>query len=160
MDDRLYRSRYDRVIAGVAGGVAERLDADPSIIRIVWAILIFLTGGLALVVYIVMAVVVPERPADVPVGTPGTTAGPAPWGSAPAAPGAPAAAPRPVRGEDRTDRTRIGLIGGLALIGIGAIFLARELVPAFALDLVWPVMLIALGVVLLVVAVVPSRPSS
>ncbi|HEX6868127.1 MAG TPA: PspC domain-containing protein [Candidatus Limnocylindrales bacterium] len=159
MDDRLYRSRYDRVIAGVAGGVAERLDADPSIIRIVWAILIFLTGGLALVVYIVMAVVVPERPADVPAGTPGspTAEGPAPWGSTP---GASDAAARPVRREDRTDRTRIGLIGGLALIGIGAIFLVRELVPAFDLDLLWPVMLIALGVVLLVVAVVPSRPSS
>ena len=34
--DRLYRSRDDRMIAGVAGGVAEHLDADPSIIRIVW----------------------------------------------------------------------------------------------------------------------------
>ena len=64
MDDRLYRSPDDRMIAGVAGGVAERLDADPSIIRIVWAVLIFLTGGLALLVYIVMAIVVPERPAD------------------------------------------------------------------------------------------------
>ena len=51
------------MIAGVAGGVAEQLDADPSLIRIVWAVLIFLTGGLALLVYIVMAIVVPERPA-------------------------------------------------------------------------------------------------
>ena len=37
MDDRLYRSVDDRMLAGVAGGVAERLDADPSIIRVVWA---------------------------------------------------------------------------------------------------------------------------
>ena len=55
MDDRLYRSVDDRMLAGVAGGVAERLDADPSIIRIVWAMLIILTGGIALVAYIVMA---------------------------------------------------------------------------------------------------------
>ena len=55
MSDRLYRSRDDRMIAGVAGGVAEQLDADPSLIRIVWAVLIVLTGGLALLVYIVMA---------------------------------------------------------------------------------------------------------
>ena len=63
MDDRLYRSRDDRMLAGVAGGVAERLDADPSIIRIVWALLVILTGGLALIVYIVMAVVVPDATA-------------------------------------------------------------------------------------------------
>jgi len=62
MDERLYRSVDDRMLAGVAGGVAERLDTDPSIIRIVWALLIVLTGGIALVAYIVMAVVVPEAP--------------------------------------------------------------------------------------------------
>ena len=62
MTDRLYRSRDDRMLAGVAAGVAEMLDADPSIIRIVWVLLVFLTGGIALVVYIVMAIVVPERP--------------------------------------------------------------------------------------------------
>jgi phage shock protein C len=156
VDDRLYRSRYDRVFSGVAGGVAERLDADPSIIRIVWAVLIFLTGGLALLVYIVMAIVVPERPADIPARSPdpATAGSPAAW-TAPAAP----AAPRPARREDRTDRTRVGLIGGLALIGIGAIFLARELIPAFDFDLLWPVLLIGLGIVLLVVAVVPTRRS-
>jgi phage shock protein C len=61
MNDRLYRSRSDRMIAGVAGGLAEMWDADPSLIRIVWALLIVLTGGIALVVYIVMAIVVPEE---------------------------------------------------------------------------------------------------
>jgi phage shock protein PspC (stress-responsive transcriptional regulator) len=61
--DRLYRSREDRMLAGVAAGVAESLDADPSIVRVAWVILTFLTGGLALVVYIVMAIVVPEAPA-------------------------------------------------------------------------------------------------
>ena len=69
MSDRLYRSRDDRILTGVAGGVAEQLDADPSLIRIVWAVLIVLTGGLALLVYIVMAVVVPER------GRPGRSPG-------------------------------------------------------------------------------------
>jgi phage shock protein C len=68
MDDRLYRSVDDRMLAGVAGGVAERLDADPSIIRVVWALLVVLTGGVALVAYVVMAFVVPEAPDDRPVG--------------------------------------------------------------------------------------------
>lgn len=94
MTDRLYRSRDDRMLTGVAGGVAEMLDADPSLIRIVWALLIVLTGGIALIVYIVMAIVVPERPAGLPV----RGSGPAPWGPATdgPAPGGVAADGRPV----------------------------------------------------------------
>jgi phage shock protein C len=68
MNGRLHRSRDDRMLAGVAGGLAEHWDADPSLIRILWALLIILTGGIALVVYIVMAIVVPED-LDFPVGT-------------------------------------------------------------------------------------------
>jgi phage shock protein C len=49
------------MIAGVAGGLADLWDADPSLIRIVWALLVVLTGGLALVVYIIMAIVVPDE---------------------------------------------------------------------------------------------------
>jgi phage shock protein C len=170
VDDRLYRSPDDRMLAGVAGGVAERLDTDPSIIRIVWAVLIFLTGGLALLVYVVMAIVVPERPSDGPTRATGAddamTAdpGPVPAGSwlAPdgsTVPVGTASAPRPRRRRDPADRARIGFVGGLVLIGIGAIFLVRQLIPAFDFDLLWPALLIGLGVVLLVAALAPNRRS-
>ena len=62
MNERLYRSRDDRIIAGVAGGVAERFRMDPSLVRIVWVILIPVTAGAALALYVVMAFVVPEEP--------------------------------------------------------------------------------------------------
>ena len=62
VSDRLYRSRNDRMVAGVAGGVAAMLALDPSLVRIVWAVLVVLTGGIALVLYIIMAFVVPEAP--------------------------------------------------------------------------------------------------
>ncbi len=62
MADRLYRSRDDRMLAGVAGGLARVMDADPSIIRVVWVVITVLSGGLGLLVYIVMAIVVPEAP--------------------------------------------------------------------------------------------------
>ncbi len=172
MDDRLYRSRDDRMITGVAGGVAEHLDADPSIIRIVWAILMVLTGGLALLVYVVMAIVVPERPA----GMVAPTAGGAPEGAAPAGgpvadgswlapdgstvPMAASTSRRTRRQRDPADRARAGLVGGLVLIGLGGLFLAREFLPTFDFDLWWPSLLIGLGVLLVVVAVLPSRHSS
>lgn len=63
MNDRLYRSRDDRIIAGVAGGLAEQYRLDPSLVRIIWAVLILPTGGLALLLYVLMAFIVPEEPA-------------------------------------------------------------------------------------------------
>ena len=76
--NHLYRSRDDRMLAGVAGGLAELWDADPSLVRIIWALLVIPTGGIALVVYIVMALVVPEEP---DVAPPAATMTGAPLGS-------------------------------------------------------------------------------
>ena len=160
MTDRLYRSPDDRMLAGVAGGVAEMLDFDPSIIRIVWAVLIVLTGGLALLVYIVMAIVVPERPIGVsPRGQGGTDA--AGREHRPGAPPIrrPARTPGRARRGDRSDATRGGLVAGLVLIVIGAFFLVREFVPSIDLGFWWPTVAIGLGVVLVVVALMPSRRS-
>ena len=61
MNTRLFRSRDDRMIAGVAGGLAELWGADPSLVRLGWALLAIFTGGIALIVYIVLAIVVPEE---------------------------------------------------------------------------------------------------
>lgn len=64
MNDRLYRTRDDRILGGVAGGVADYFAIDPSVVRIVWAILALFSGGALLLLYIVMWVVIPEEPAD------------------------------------------------------------------------------------------------
>jgi phage shock protein PspC (stress-responsive transcriptional regulator) len=60
------------MLAGVAGGLAEMWGADPSLVRIIWALLVVFTGGIALLVYIVMAIVVPEE--DAVFGPGGATA--------------------------------------------------------------------------------------
>jgi phage shock protein C len=72
MNERLYRSRDDRIIACVAGGLADQLNVDPSLVRILWVLLLFPTAGLALLLYIVMAFVVPEEPVSGfgPIGGP------------------------------------------------------------------------------------------
>src|SRR6188472_2427453 len=142
--DRLYRSPDDRMLAGVAGGLAENWHVDPSLVRIVWAVLMVLTGGLAFLVYVVMAIVVPERPAGVAVDHSGEAGG---------------ASPAPPRRRDRSDATRGGLVAGLILILVGGFFLVRQLLPAFDLGLWWPTVAIGLGIVLVVVALLPSRHS-
>jgi phage shock protein C len=174
MDDRLYRSTDDRMLAGVAGGLAEMWDADPSVIRLVWALLVFFTGGIALLVYIVMAIVVPERPdawepAPPAAGTAaaGTTAADATAAGTPAM-GQPATAnPAWSRAEARAARARaraarraerrrgpssVGVVFGGLLIVVGVVFLIRQWLPQIDFDWLWPVMLIALGILLLVAA--------
>ena len=59
MNRRLYRSRTDTILGGVAAGLASYLNADPALVRIAWAILVPLTGGAALIAYIVGWIVVP-----------------------------------------------------------------------------------------------------
>jgi phage shock protein C len=79
---RLYRSRRDRQLAGVAGGIAEYLDVDPTVIRILWILSIFV-GGFGILLYIIMAFIVPLEPAAGPA--PGYGPGGPAWG-APASP--------------------------------------------------------------------------
>ncbi len=87
MNDRLYRSTTDRVVSGVCGGLAARFNLDPSLVRVVWVILGLLTGIIPLLVlYVIMAIVVPEAP----VGWPGASwSGGTWWPNPPAGPAAP-----------------------------------------------------------------------
>jgi phage shock protein C len=65
---RLQRSLYDSKIAGVCGGIAEYLDVDPTIVRLVWAILTFCTAIVpGIVAYAVAWLIMPPGPIPVPV---------------------------------------------------------------------------------------------
>jgi phage shock protein C len=62
MDKRLQRSRTEKMIAGVCGGLAEYFDVDPTIVRILWVI-VTLLGGAGIILYIVLWVIMPlQRP--------------------------------------------------------------------------------------------------
>ena len=177
--DRLYRSRDDRMLAGVAGGLAEMWGADPSLVRVIWALLVVFTGGVALVVYIVMAIVIPEEPdlpraaegqrmvegqgnADVQALAEGAPTAAQGWGSAAQAREArraareARAAARREAGGDRASFPAGAILGGFLII-LGGFFLAREFLPQIDFDWFWPLVLVGLGVLLVVTAV--RRPS-
>jgi phage shock protein C len=59
---RLTRSREDRMLAGVCGGIADYLDVDPTIVRLVAVLLGIFSAGTALIGYIIAAIIVPEAP--------------------------------------------------------------------------------------------------
>jgi len=56
---RLYRSDKDRMLCGVCGGMAEYLNIDPSIMRVLW-ILFGCMGGSGILAYIIIAVILPS----------------------------------------------------------------------------------------------------
>jgi phage shock protein C len=58
---RLWRSRTERKIAGICGGLGEYFHVDPFWVRLIF-VLFFLAGGAALIVYIVMWLIVPLEP--------------------------------------------------------------------------------------------------
>lgn len=61
MQKRLYRVNEGKVIAGVCGGIAEYLNIDPTVIRLIWAI-VGLMGGFGVVAYLVAMLIVPVKP--------------------------------------------------------------------------------------------------
>ena len=58
MEKRLYRSRTDRVLWGVCGGMANYFNVDPTIVRVIAVLLIF-ADGIGILAYIIMAIIVP-----------------------------------------------------------------------------------------------------
>ncbi|HSL97614.1 MAG TPA: PspC domain-containing protein [Candidatus Deferrimicrobiaceae bacterium] len=149
MRERLYRSRTDRMIFGVAGGMARWLEVDPAVVRLVWALLI-IAGGVGLLLYIVAAIVIPEEPlgAMPPSGTGPPPAGGGPGGTGWATP-------------PRRDSGSAPLIIGVVLVLLGAWFLAERYISWLDNALLWPALLIVVGALLLMGAMRrPGGPSA
>jgi phage shock protein PspC (stress-responsive transcriptional regulator) len=151
--NRLYRSTTSRVFGGVAGGIAEYFDVDPIIIRMLFAVIAFAGGG-GVLVYIILWIAIPPRPIFPPHfhmgGDPASP--PPPPGSFEAS----SDQSQPYQAEpmntsfvDREKSNRGGLIGGLVLITLGAIFLADKLIPRINFGDIWPLILVVVGAVLI-----------
>ncbi len=61
MEKRLYRSRKDRLLGGVCGGIAEYFGVDPALVRII-AVLLIVAGGGAILAYVLAWFLIPEEP--------------------------------------------------------------------------------------------------
>lgn len=59
-NEKLYRSSTDKMLAGVCGGIAERLGVDSTIIRLLWVVL-SLAYGSGIIFYIIAAIIIPSR---------------------------------------------------------------------------------------------------
>ena len=123
---RLYRSRSDRMIAGIAGGLGNDLNIDPVLVRLANVVLT-IAGGAGILAYIIGWFIIPEEPHA------GATTGADP----------------PRAAVDRPDPS-MGprIIVGIILIVIGTSLLLRWAIPTVA-HVFWPITVIAAGAGLL-----------
>jgi len=63
MKKRLYRSKKDRKIAGICGGLAEYLETDPTLIRLIFVLLFFVSGFAPMIItYLIGWIIIPLNP--------------------------------------------------------------------------------------------------
>ena len=150
MPTRLERSTKNKVVAGVCGGIAEYLQVDPTLVRVFFVVGTIVTGGLGLLAYIALIVLMPLPGQPAPfvkqAGTSTSTVDAAIAGDTVAT--TTPVAPQPVDPE-AAERRRATF--GFVLIALGAIFLFSN-AGVFRIvrwDLVWPLVFIAIGALLL-----------
>ena len=60
-DKKLYRSTNNKMLSGVCAGFADFIGIDPTIVRVIYALVSFFTGGFAgVIIYIILAIIIPE----------------------------------------------------------------------------------------------------
>ena len=176
---RLTRSSRERLWAGVAGGLADYFDLDPTLVRFLWVAATVVSGGLAIPVYILAWIIMPrddrppataqypwrdwsqefhsetQRLADEARRVAGETR--ETWRSSepvtppPAAPPA-SFGPEPIYAVDRPrHHGRTPRSGGILLVGLGVLLLAANtgVFDWVEWRMMWPLIFIGLGVILL-----------
>ena len=134
---RLHKSTTDSMLFGVAGGMAEYFGADPTLVRIIWVLAALASAGLALIAYVILAIIMPKQESD------STEEVSSQMGDSEDG------APTETRRRRWTDRRNLF---GAVLIGIGALFLLNNLGVLYwwRWDIFWPLVIIGVGVALFI----------
>jgi phage shock protein PspC (stress-responsive transcriptional regulator) len=151
------------MIGGVAGGIAESLRIDPTIVRVVWVLLAFATQGLLVLVYFVLLFLIPEAPDEEPEArAAGSGTGSAGGGTAAASNArATSSAASPAQASKPSAGGRTGaLVAGAILVLVGGFFLVRQYLPSIDLGANWPFIAVGLGIILIVASLRPGGRSS
>jgi len=153
MAKKLYRSTTDKMLGGIAGGLAEYFEIDSTLIRVLFILTVFLGGG-GIIAYIILWVIVPERAFVV-------TPGPAPTDSgdpidAQQKPGSESGSSNNYftayqKAFDEQKKNR-AMWGGIILILLGGLFLLDNFIPRFDFGDFWPLILIGVGAGILIKA--------
>lgn len=124
----LYRSRQNRMIAGVAGGMAEYAQMDVAIMRLIWVMAFF--AGIGFIAYIICWIIIPEKIVEEGIYSSDNS-------ETMLAPD--------IMEQKAARRRNVGLF----LVGLGFVFLIKNFIPWHYWDKVWPLLLVVLGLYIL-----------
>ncbi len=129
MDRKIYRSKTNKIISGVCGGLGEYFNIDPAIIRLFWLVLAISTGGSGIITYIVCSLIIPEENDRVIYYDNDTT-------------------------DNQATLKNSAIFIGVGLIIIGGFLLAKNIfpqlsVPWYKIRKYWPILLIIGGIYIL-----------
>lgn len=154
MYKKLYRSNTDKMIGGVSGGIAEYFEIDPTIVRILFVLAVFFGGG-GLIAYIILWIIVPEKPYVFP-GAGQTQSDSQPNINEPEKEAENKQENTTPNGDafnymvfQQKQKSNTGYVAGIVLIVIGGLFLLNNFIPRFNFGDFWPFILIAVGIGLL-----------
>lgn len=159
---RLYKSKKNKTIAGVCGGIAEYFDIDPVVVRLIFILFLFI-GGSAIIAYIIGAIIMPNPPEEHVESTDNDTKAPSKKPSTKTVQKEPAPVPSPA------SRSKPSLIIGIILVLVGAYFLMGNL--PFLRQYYWwfrwhlrdffvPGIFIVIGIILLIQGTRKNQKSS
>lgn len=149
---KLYRSKTNRVILGVAGGLGEYFEIDPIIVRLIF-VLLTIWGGAGILFYIIAAIIIPEEPGtkskkdDIEEGE--VIDDEKIKKNAKDFSDKAKAAAQDIATEYKAKPNRGAQIFGLILLFIGLSLLGQFYFPWISFDKLWPIVLIVLGMVLI-----------
>lgn len=139
MAKTLYRSKINKMLGGVCGGIAEYFDIDPTIVRLIWLATV-LFGGTGVLLYIIAWIIIPENPyQNVNNGNKIENPGENHQNQL---------QNNDAEGEKKSQQNN-AFLGGLILIFIGVIFLINKFIPWFNWSLIWPIFLILIGIAII-----------
>ncbi|HKB84700.1 MAG TPA: PspC domain-containing protein [Ignavibacteriaceae bacterium] len=148
MNKKLYRSNKDKMLGGVAGGLAEYFSIDPTLVRIIFVVSLF-AGGAGVLAYIILWIVVPEAPFAfaAPNPQPQETVNEE-SGSSSAESAQPGQYQQYYQAMADQKHKRSSIFG-IVLVAVGLLFLLDNFIPRIRFGDFWPLLLVALGVGLL-----------
>lgn len=176
MEKRLIRSRTDRMIGGVCGGLGNYFSVDPTLIRLAF-VLLFVFGGSGFLLYLILWIVLPDEGRtysspeetarantqeiagrarqfgqDIKTAFGGSSVSAETGSGEPAMSSSDLPPSSPLSGSTptRVGSTSGAWVLGLILVGVGVLFLLNNIFPNFfSFGQLWPILLILIGLVML-----------
>jgi phage shock protein C len=143
MEKKLYRSTSDKMIGGVAGGLANYFNIDATLVRVLFVVATLFHGG-GLIAYIILWIVIPQKPYQIP----GLNTQQETDNSQNSFSGNADGTVSINNQKSNTGSTWIGIV----MILLGGLFLLDNFLPRFDFGDYWPIILIGLGIGLILKA--------